>query len=84
MKFTKYVALFVFFALSFEVFAVPLRVVNRDMKLRTQQLIEKQTITNPAVAAADDVLADDAGNTSAAAATQTTFVAQPDVPRNLS
>ena len=55
-----------------------------DMKLPSQQLIEKQTITNPAAAAADDVLSDDAGNTSAAAATQTTFDAQPDVTRNLS
>jgi len=63
--------------------AVPLRVERRDMKLATQQLIEKQTFTNPAAAGTADVLSAHAGATSAAVATATTFVAQPDLPRNL-
>lgn len=46
-------------------------------------MTETQTFTNPAAAGSADVLSGNAGNTSAAAATVTTFVAQPDVPRNL-
>lgn len=65
-------------------FAIPVKRQFRDMKLVSQQLIEKQTITNPAVAAADDILSDDAGNTDANAASQSTFDAQPDVTRNIS
>lgn len=65
-------------------FGIPIKRQFRDMKLVTQQLIEKQTITNPAVAAADDVLATHAGNTSAAEVIVTSFVAQPDVTRNFS
>jgi len=65
-------------------FAIPVKRQFRDMKLVTQQLIERQFIENPAVAAADDILSDDAGNTSAAAASQSTFDAQPDVTRNVS
>ena len=56
----------------------------RDQKLPTQKSIEYQLISNPAVAAADDVLSDDAGATSAAIATQSTFDAAIDVPRNVS
>lgn len=57
--------------------------MSSDMKLPTQQMLEKQTITNPAVAGSGDVLSAHAGATSAAAVTVSTFVAQPDVPRNL-
>jgi hypothetical protein len=56
---------------------------RRDIKLPTQQMIEKQTITNPAAAGTNEVLVDEDGPSSAAAATVSTFVAQPDVPRNL-
>ena len=56
---------------------------SRDLKLPSQQMVEKQSITNPAAAGTADVLSANAGNTSAAAATVTTFLAQPDVPRNL-
>lgn len=73
---------FVFTASS--LWAVPVSRNFRDMKLPTQQMIEKQTITNPAAAAADDILSTDAGNISTAAVVQTTFDAQPDVPRNVS
>ena len=59
------------------------RAIYRDSKLPTQQMVEKQTITNPAAAGTTQVLSANAGATSAAVATVTTFVAQPDVPRNL-
>lgn len=55
----------------------------RDIKLPSQQMIEKQTISAPAAAGTTDILNASAGPTSAAAATVTTFAAQPDVPRNL-
>jgi hypothetical protein len=55
----------------------------RDFKPATQQMIEKQTITNAAPMGSADVLSAHAGNTSALAASATTFVAQPDVARNL-
>jgi hypothetical protein len=55
----------------------------RDIKLPTQQVLERQTITNPIDADTNYVLETHAGATSAAAATVTTFNNQPDVPRNL-
>jgi len=69
--------------LSVKAFAVPVAINRRDVKFPTQQMVEKQTFTNPAAAGTADVLSAHAGNTSAAAATASTFVAQPDVPRNL-
>jgi hypothetical protein len=63
--------------------AVPFDVERRDIKLPSQQMIEKQTITDPAAAGTTQVLSGSDGPSSAAAATVTTFVAQPDVPRNL-
>lgn len=55
----------------------------RDIKLPTQAMIEKQSITNPVAADNDRVKTTYAGATSAAAVTLTSFTAQPDVPRNL-
>lgn len=55
----------------------------QDIKLPTQSMVEHQQIVNPAAAGTADILSAHAGNTSAAAATASTFVAQPDVPRNL-
>jgi hypothetical protein len=55
----------------------------RDSKYPTQAAIEKQTFPTPAATGTADVLSANAGATSAAAATVTTFVTQPDVPRNL-
>lgn len=55
----------------------------QDAAFPTQRLVEKQTFTNPAAAGTADVLSENAGNTSAAAASVSTFVAQPDLPRNL-
>lgn len=57
--------------------------VFQDLKLPSQKMIEKQSITNPAAAGTADILSGSDGPSSAAAATVTTFVAQPDVPRNL-
>lgn len=54
-----------------------------DVHPPTQQMVEKQTVTAPAVNGTTQVLSANAGPTSAAAATVTTFAAQPDVPRNL-
>lgn len=56
----------------------------RDMKLPSQRMIEYQLISDPAVAASDDVLAAHAGNTGASEVIVTSFVAQPDVARNFS
>lgn len=55
----------------------------QDIKLPTQQMIEKQSWAAP-VAGASTVLSNGvAGPTSAAAATITSFAAQPDFPRNI-
>lgn len=72
-------------ALTFagEAFAQSNQRLWRDIKLPTQRLLERQVITNPAAAGTTDVLSANAGNTSASAASVTSFVAQPDVPRNL-
>ncbi len=55
-----------------------------DMKLPSQQMIEKQSINDAAVAAAGAVLDDHAGPTSAAALTISSGFTQPDVPRVVS
>jgi len=83
----KHKGAFAVFALvlsfTFAAWAINVQVSRRDMKLATQQLIEKQSIDNPAAAGTNQVLNGSAGATSAAAATVSTFAAQPDVPRNL-
>lgn len=56
---------------------------DSDLKLPTQQMVEKQTITTPIVATTNRIKTTYAGPTSAAAVTLTSFTAQPDVPRNL-
>lgn len=55
----------------------------QDLKLPSQQMIEKQDFGTPVVASTNNVKSAFAGNTSSAAVTLTTFAAQPDVPRNL-
>jgi hypothetical protein len=55
----------------------------QDIKLPTQQMVEKQTILAPAAGGTTNILNAHAGPTSAAALSVTSFVAQPDVPRNL-
>ena len=56
---------------------------NQDMKLPTQKLLESQLISDASTADADGILDGHQGATSAAAATVTSFLAQPDVPRNI-
>lgn len=55
----------------------------QDLKLPTQQLIEKQDFGALEAAGTTDILNASDGPTSAAAATVSTFVAQPDAARNL-
>lgn len=64
-------------------FGVSYNIQRRDQKLASQKSIEQQTFTNPLVADADKLAATHAGATSAAAVTVTSFLAQPDMPRNL-
>lgn len=68
--------------MPFEAMAVPQR-LSRDLKLPTQKMVERQLFTNPVVAGTTNLLSANAGNTSAAAASATTFVGQPELPRNL-
>lgn len=79
----KCIILTVFLLISAQSFAAPVKRFFQDGKLPTQELIERQSFTNPEVAAANDILSANAGNTSAAAATVSTFVAQPDLPRSI-
>lgn len=76
------IILFIFVFTSLSCFGATQRFFQ-DAKLPTQQMVEKQSFTNPAAAGASNVLSSSVGNTSGAAATVTTFVAQPDVPRTL-
>jgi len=69
--------------MSITAYAVPQRVFQ-DLKLPSQKMVEKQSFANLTAAGTANVLSAHAGATSAAVATATTFVAQPDVPRNLS
>lgn len=63
--------------------AAPVRRLYQDVKLPTQQMIEKQTFTDPAAADTTGVLSNHAGATSTAAVTVTTGLTNPGVPRNL-
>jgi hypothetical protein len=54
-----------------------------DIKLPTQQMIEKQSITNPLAADTNYILESNDGPASAAVTAVTSFAHQPDVPRNL-
>lgn len=55
----------------------------QDIKLPTQVMLERQYFGAPIATLATRIVSGTAGNTSAAAATLTTFSAQPDVPRNI-
>lgn len=66
-------------------FALNLATSRRDAKFPTQQMVEKQTFTDPLASNMSVIKASGyAGPTSASAVTLTSFSAQPDVPRNLS
>lgn len=55
----------------------------QDIKLPTQQMVEKQTVTAPSAASTTNVVSGNAGPTSAAAVTLTSGITNPDVPRNI-
>lgn len=58
--------------------------MDLDIKLPTQAVVEKQTISAPDAAGSADILSAHAGSTANGAPVEvTSFVAQPDVPRNL-
>ena len=63
-------------------YAVPQRVFQ-DLKLPTQKMIERQAFTNPAAAGSADILSGFAGGTSQSSTSTSTFLAQPDVARNI-
>lgn len=60
-----------------------IRPFYQDVKLPNQRVLEYQLVTDPAAAGTTNILSAHAGATSTAAVTVSTFVAQPDVPRNL-
>jgi len=64
-------------------FAVPVAIQRRDIKFPTQQMVEKQSFTNP-IASNDSTLKSAfAGPTSAAAVTLSSFLASVDVARDI-
>lgn len=76
----------VFFLLSFFLGLNLEAAVERrslDLKLPSQQMIERQLISAPGGSSTNGILSASAGATSAAAATVSSFAGQPDVPRNL-
>lgn len=77
MRFTLLLAL-----LSTPAFAA-IHPYYEDIKLPTQQMIEKQSWAAPVTASSTYILSQNDGITSAAAATVSSFLAQPDFPRNL-
>jgi len=79
----KMLIAFVFVLLSLEAFALPYDRRFRDQKLPTQKIMEYQLISNASVAGVNSILDNDAGATSAAAASQTTFDNNIDVARNI-
>ena len=82
-KFIAIITATALLALSMTAFGLPIKREFRDMKLATQQLIEKQTISSPIAANVSNLVALDDGPDSAAAATITSFAASIDVPRNI-
>lgn len=69
-----------------EAFALPVARMARDLKLVTQQMIEKQSISVPVAASTARVKAGagNPGDVGSGAVTITSFDAQPDVPRSIS
>lgn len=63
--------------------AIPVGVNRRDAKFPTQQMVEKQSFTNPIASNTSTVASNKAGPTSAAAATLSSFDNTIDLPRNL-
>lgn len=66
-----------------QVSASPLKVIYQDIKLPTQRVLERQVFTAPIASNTTYLLLNANGPTSAAASTFSTFLHQPDIPRNL-
>jgi len=70
----------IFMTVAAEAYVVP---IQRDLKPASQAMLEKQNFGTPIAATTNRVLTTNAGPTSAAVLSITSFTAQPDVPRNL-
>lgn len=79
----KFILIFVFAMFSITASAAPVKRLMQDVKLPTQGVVEQQSFTNLLAASANRILTTNAGPTSAAVKTITTFTAQPDSPRNI-
>ena len=76
----KFLALLALFSVEAHAYVVP---TYRDFKPATQVMLEHDSIDNAAVADAAGLKLAFAGATSAAVASTSTFLVQPDVPRNI-
>lgn len=84
MKFLVFLTtLIMTFVVITESHAINVRVERRDLKLRTQALLEHDSIDN-AILADDDRVLNDQATSASATTTATTFLAQPDVCRGIS
>lgn len=82
MKLLLFVFAF-FLSLVASVSQAAIRPYYQDVKFPTQVMLEHQDIVNPAAAGTENILDDSAGGTGTGASAYASFVAQPDVPRNL-
>lgn len=71
------------FTLATSASAAPVRRLFQDVKIPTQNVLERQTISAPIVATTNYIVTANDGPSSAAVATISSFAHQPDVPRNL-
>ena len=83
MRFLKLSIILSFLVFSISSFGIPVKRQSRDMKLVTQKLIEYQSISDVLTSSAAGVLLDEDGPSSGSSASITSFLAQPDVTRNL-
>lgn len=71
------------FLLTSLAFAQPWDVERRDKKFPTQVTVEKDIISAPIVADTDRILNDEQGDSTGSGKTVISFLAAPDVPRNI-
>lgn len=79
----KNLALLLVAAFAVNAQAAPVKRLFQDVKLPTQNVLQRQTIAAPALAATNAIKTTYAGATAATAVTLSSFTAQPDVARNL-
>lgn len=78
----KFLLILLTVALTSTAHATPQRLI-RDLKLPSQVMLEHDLFTTPIVATTNQILTTNAGPTSTAAVTVSSFTHQPDVPRNI-